>query len=150
MTYKLGTKSLKELEGVKPSLVAVVKRAIEITKQDFAVNDGLRSLEEQKQLVASGASTTLNSKHITGDAVDVVPYINGKPRWEWAPIYIVAEAMRQAAKELNIKITWGGCWDVIDFTNSTESPQKMVEGYVARRKKLGKSAFIDGPHFQLV
>lgn len=150
MAFKLGEKSLKELQGVKPSLVAVVKRAIEITKQDFAVNDGLRTLEEQKRLLASGATKTLASKHITGDAVDVVPFINGKPRWEWVPIYVVAEAMRAAAKELNIKITWGGCWDIIDFTNTTESPQKMVEGYVARRKKLGKSAFIDGPHFQLV
>jgi peptidoglycan L-alanyl-D-glutamate endopeptidase CwlK len=81
MSFILGQRSLSELEGVHSDLVAVVKRAIEITPQDFSVHDGIRTIEQQKELVKSGASKTLNSRHITGHAVDLVPYINGKLRW---------------------------------------------------------------------
>ena len=91
--FTLGANSLKELNGVHPDLVAVVRRALELSAQDFAVHDGIRTPAEQKQLVASGASQTLDSRHLTGHAVDLVPYINGKLRWEWPPIYIIAEAI---------------------------------------------------------
>lgn len=147
--YKLSSRSLKELQGVKLELVAVVKRAIELTTQDFAVHDGIRTLAEQKELVKKGASQTLKSKHITGDAVDLVPYVNGKLRWEWEPIYKIAEAVRKAAKELNVSITWGGNWYLTDFKDSSDTPEKIVSDYVSQRKKEGKKAFIDGPHFQL-
>jgi len=146
--YKLGQASKKELQGVHPDLVAVVQRAIELTVQDFAVHDGIRTLAEQKKLVASGASQTLDSRHITGHAVDLVPYINGKLRWEWDPIYMIADAVRVAAQELGTPIRWGGAWD-IDFTASSESPEDLVAQYVARRKAAGLRAFIDGPHFEL-
>lgn len=146
--FKLGPASLKELNGVHPDLVAVATRAIEITVQDFAVHDGIRTLAEQKKLVAAGASQTLDSRHISGHAVDLVPYINGKLRWEWDPIYMIADAVRIAARELNIPIRWGGAWDV-DFTQSTESAEDLVSQYVARRKANGLRAFIDGPHFEL-
>ena len=75
MTYKLGTRSLQSLSGVHPDLVAVVKRAIQITPQDFTVIEGVRNIERQKQLVAKGASKTMNSRHITGHAVDMVPWL---------------------------------------------------------------------------
>jgi peptidoglycan L-alanyl-D-glutamate endopeptidase CwlK len=146
--FSLGKASLKELQGVHPDLVAVVKRAIALTIQDFSVHDGIRTLAEQQQLLASGASQTLDSRHITGHAVDLVPYINGKLRWEWPPIYVIADSVRAAARELGTPIRWGGAWDV-DFTASDESPEDLVAGYVARRKKLGLRAFIDGPHYEL-
>lgn len=146
--FKLGKGSLKELEGVHADLVAVVKLAIELTVQDFSVHDGIRTLAEQKKLVASGASKTLDSRHLTGHAVDLVPYINGKLRWEWDPIYLIADAVRTAANKLSVTIRWGGAWD-IDFTSSTESPEDLVQAYVARRKAAGLRAFIDGPHFEL-
>lgn len=148
-TMQLGEKSLKELVGVDSRLVLVVKRAIEITEQDFAVHDGLRTPEEQKALVKAGASATLNSRHLSGNAVDLVPYINGKLRWEWPPIYKIALAMRKAALEFNVKLRWGGNWDCKDFTNSITHPETLVAQYVAARKKLGKSALIDGPHFEI-
>lgn len=148
MPFKLGKGSLKELEGVHNDLVMVVKRAIETTVQDFSVHDGIRTLAEQQKLVAAGASQTLDSRHITGHAVDLVPYINGKLRWEWDPIYMIADAVRTAAREHNVPIRWGGAWDV-DFTNSAESPEDLVANYVARRKAAGLRAFIDGPHFEL-
>lgn len=146
--FGLGNKSLQELQGVHADLVAVVTRAIELTVQDFAVHDGIRTLQEQKKYVESGASQTLDSRHITGHAVDLVPYVNGKLRWEWDPIYRIADAVRIAARELNIPLRWGGAWDV-DFTASEDSPEDLVVDYVARRKKMGKKAFIDGPHYEL-
>lgn len=148
MAFTLGDKSLKELDRVHPDLVAVVKRAIQLTVQDFAVHDGIRSVEEQKQLVAAGASQTLDSRHVTGHAVDLVPFINGKLRWEWGPIYRIADAVRLAARELGIPIRWGGAWDVA-FTDSTEPTEDLVADYSARRHKAGKKAFLDGPHFEL-
>jgi peptidoglycan L-alanyl-D-glutamate endopeptidase CwlK len=146
--FKLGKRSLEELEGVHSDLIAVVKRAIEITVQDFSVHDGIRTLEEQRRLVERGASQTLDSRHITGHAVDLVPYINGKLRWEWDPIYDIADAVRTAAREKDIPIRWGGSWDVV-LTEMDDSPEDLVADYVARRRRAGKRAFIDGPHYEL-
>ncbi len=146
--FALGKKSLKELEGVHPDLVAVVKRAIEITIQDFSVHDGIRTVEEQKELVARGVSKTMKSRHLSGHAVDLVPYINGQLRWEWEPIYAIADAVRTAAEELDVPIRWGGAWDRT-LTGSDDLPEDMVADYTARRRRAGKKAFIDGPHFEL-
>ena len=148
MAFKLGKRSLKELEGVHTDLVAVVKRAIEVTPQDFSVHDGIRTLEEQKKLVRSGASKTLKSRHISGHAVDLVPYINGKLRWEWEPIYQIAEAVRTAAQELEVPIRWGGAWDIL-LTSTDDPTEDIISGYVERRRSEGKKAFIDGPHYEL-
>lgn len=148
MPFTLGQSSRKELQGVHPDLIAVVERAIEITPQDFSVHDGLRTLAEQQALVASGASKTLNSRHITGHAVDLVPYINGKLRWEWEPIYVIADAVRNAAKTLQIPLCWGAAWD-IDFTASDAAPEDLVEDYKNRRIRQKKRPFLDGPHFEL-
>jgi peptidoglycan L-alanyl-D-glutamate endopeptidase CwlK len=146
--FKLSKKSLKELDGVHEDLVAIVKRALELSVQDFAVHDGIRTLEEQQKLIKAGASQTLDSRHLTGHAVDLVPYVNGKLRWEWDPIYKIADAVRVAANEKGTKIRWGGAWD-IPFTGSTDSPEDLVADYVSRRRAAGKKAFIDGPHFEL-
>lgn len=147
-SFKLGGRSLQELEGVHPDLVAVVKRAIELSVQDFAVHDGIRTLDQQKRMVETGASQTLDSRHITGHAVDLVPYVNSQLRWEWEPIYRVADAVRVAARGLGTAIRWGGVWDVT-FTQTEESPEDLVADYAARRRKAGKKAFLDGPHFEL-
>ncbi len=146
--FKLGKTSLRELDGVHADLVAVVQRAIALTAQDFSVHDGIRTLADQQRLVAKGASQTLDSRHLTGHAVDLVPYINGKLRWEWGPIYVIADAVRVAAQELNIPLRWGGAWD-IDFSTSGDSTEDLVALYVARRKAANLRAFIDGPHFEL-
>lgn len=146
--FTLGTRSQAELKGVHADLVAVVKRAIQLTVQDFAVHDGIRTVAEQQQLIAAGASQTMDSRHLSGHAVDLVPYVNGKLRWEWDPIYVIADAVRMAAREKGIPLRWGGAWDV-DFTASDDTPEDLVAAYVARRKKLGLRAFIDGPHYEL-
>ena len=140
-----------------PDLVKVVERAIRITKQDFSVHDGMRSLAEQKRYVARGVSKTLKSKHLKqpdghGHAVDLVPYINGKFRWEWEPIYEIAAAVHRAANELGVRLRWGGVWDRVFNELSAGSAaiaKRAVNAYVARRRKAGRRAFIDGPHFEL-
>lgn len=146
--FTLSPRSIKELQGVHPDLVALVQKAIQICSQDFAVHDGMRTAAEQRQLVGAGASQTMDSRHITGHAVDLVPYVNGKLRWEWDPIYVIADAMRIAARQLGTPLRWGGAWDV-DFTASTEAPEDLVAGYVTRRRQQGLRAFIDGPHYEL-
>jgi|TARA_R100000084_G_scaffold108987_1_gene73393 peptidoglycan L-alanyl-D-glutamate endopeptidase CwlK len=119
--YRLSNRSKERLKGVHPDLVAVVERAIEITEQDFTVLEGLRSKERQKQLYRSGASKTMNSRHLTGHAVDIAPYVEGAVSWDWDYYYPMADAMKEAAKELDVPIEWGGDW----------------------------KSFKDGPHFQL-
>lgn len=121
MNFKLSQKSEGRLVGVHDDLIKVVRRAIEISTVDFAVLEGLRTVERQRQLVKAGASQTMKSRHITGHAVDLGAIVGGQVRWDWALYYKIAAAMKQAAKELKIDIEWGGDW-----------------------KK-----FKDGPHFQL-
>ncbi len=121
MSYHLGKRSIRRLEGVHPDLVRVVMRAIEITPVDFAVIEGRRSIERQRQLVRAGASRTMRSRHLTGHAVDIAPWTSGGIRWDWPLFYPIARAMKRAAREQGVSIRWGGDW-----------------------KK-----FRDGPHFQL-
>ena len=116
--YQLGNRSKQRLEGVHPDLVVVVELAISIAEQDFSVIEGLRSIERQKKLFSDGKSTTMNSRHLTGHAVDLVPY---PVSWDWEYFYPIANAMKQAAKELGVDLEWGGDW----------------------------KNFPDGPHFQL-
>ena len=121
---KLSTSSSAKLKGVHPDLVRVVVRCAEDWKDadtGFIVTCGVRTLAEQKVLVAKGASKTLRSRHLTGHAVDLAATIDGKVRWDW-PLYArLAEFMKQAAKIENVPITWGGDW----------------------------KTFKDGPHFEL-
>ena len=108
MGYKLGTRSLQNLSGVHPDMVAVVKKAIEITDVDFTVIEGIRHIDRQRQLLKEGKSTTLNSRHITGHPVDMVPW---PVDWEDLDRFeTMAEAMKDAAEELDISIVWGGDW----------------------------------------
>ena len=119
--FTLGPTSILRLKGLHPDLVKVVQRAIQISTVDFTVLEGLRSLERQKALVAAGASQTMKSRHLDGHAVDLGAWVDDKVDWSW-PLYSkVADAMKQAAKDVNVPIEWGGDW----------------------------TTFKDGPHFQL-
>lgn len=140
--FVLSERSLKNLQGVKEPLVRVVKRAIEISTVDFAVIEGVRTRARQVELVKKGASKTMNSRHLTGDAVDIAPIVNGQISWDFTHYYPLAKAMSQAASELGVKVKWGGAWTII--TNKSGTPQDWVQAY---RAKGGK--FLDGPHFEL-
>ena len=108
MSYELGNRSKKSLSGVHPDLVAVVEAAIKITKQDFLVIEGVRSKDRQVELVKAGKSKTMNSRHLTGHAVDLCPY---PVDWnDHSKFNAIAEAMKAAAKDLGIPLEWGGDW----------------------------------------
>ncbi len=109
MSYTLGKRSLQNLSGVHPDLVAAVKRAIEITEQDLTVIEGIRNINRQRELVKAGFSKTLNSRHITGHAVDIIPWPipsdwKNYEDWQWDAI---ASAMLEAAEELEVDLEWG-------------------------------------------
>ncbi len=110
MPFVLGSKSVAKLNGVHPDLVKVVKAAIKISEVDFTVLEGLRTLTRQKQLLAAGATRTLNSRHLTGHAVDLGALIGGTVRWDFPLYTVISKAMKQASRDLGIPITWGGDW----------------------------------------
>lgn len=118
--FILGDRSTKNLVGVNADLVKVVKRALEISPVDFTVIEGLRTKERQAELMKQGFTRTLNSRHIIGEAVDIVPlpvdWNNPKP------FGLVADAMKKAADELGVKITWGG-----DFKTFKDLPHYQIE-----------------------
>jgi peptidoglycan LD-endopeptidase CwlK len=138
MGYKLGLRSKQRLSGVHPDLVAVVKRAIEISEQDFSVTEGIRHIERQRMLVATGKSTTMNSRHLTGHAVDLVPY---PVSWDWEHFYPIADAVILAAKEVDVPIRWGGNWQVNDVRQWDGSALELRQSYTGE--------FNDGPHIEI-
>lgn len=148
MGFKLGKKSIARLDGVHAHLIKVIVRAIQITEQDFSVYEGLRSKATQAEYVRTGVSRTMNSRHLTGHAVDLVPFIAGNLRWEWSACFKIAVAVDQAATELGIPIRWGGVWDrlMTEYGGSPESMKKAVEEYQVRHPGPD---FLDGPHFEL-
>lgn len=111
MSFILGSKSLSRLEGVHPDLVRVVKHAIKITTIDFTVLEGVRTIERQRELYKIGATKTLNSRHLTGHAVDLVPLENGVISWAWPLYYKLAPYVKEAAKLEKVSIVWGGDWE---------------------------------------
>jgi peptidoglycan L-alanyl-D-glutamate endopeptidase CwlK len=122
----MDARSEKNLLGVHPDLVSVIRRAHEAmaTREDglgFIVIEGLRTKARQLQLVASGASKTMNSRHITGHAVDLMATVAGRGRWDWGLYPKIAAAVKRAASDLGVPIVWGGDWP----------------------------RFRDGPHFEL-
>lgn len=119
--FSLGARSKSRLKGVHPDLVKVVERAIQITTVDFTVLEGIRDPQRQRTLVDSGASQTLNSRHITGHAVDLGAWVDDQVDWSWPLYHKIAAAMKEASKQVGVPIEWGGDW----------------------------RTFKDGPHFQL-
>jgi peptidoglycan L-alanyl-D-glutamate endopeptidase CwlK len=126
MLATLDARSEKNLRGVNANLVAVVRRAAELVQErddglGFIVTEGMRTEKRQAELVKAGASRTMNSRHLIGQAVDLAATVRGAVRWDW-PLYgALAVAMKAAAAELGVAITWGGDW----------------------------RTFRDGPHFQI-
>lgn len=119
--FKFSQRSENNLKGVNSDLVKIVRRALQLSPVDFGITEGLRTVERQRQLVAAGKSQTMNSRHISGHAVDVFAYPTSAGSWEWKYYEQIANAFKQAAKELDIPVEWGGDWKTLK----------------------------DGPHFQL-
>ena len=116
---ELTSRDRQRLAGVHPDLVRIVELAR--TYADFVVTEGVRTVKRQEQLVASGASKTMNSRHLTGHAVDLAALVGKEVRWDW-PLYdALGRAVKRAAAKCSVPITWGGDWP----------------------------KFRDGPHFEL-
>ena len=150
MSFKLSQRSLDKLEGVNPKLVAVVQKAILFTKVDFGVTYGLRTVEEQEKLVAAGRSQTMKSKHITGHAVDLIAYVDGKGCWELNVYDDLADAMAQAALDEGVAIRWGAAWHINDIRMYKGTMEQAMMDYIDLRRSQGKRPFIDGPHFEMM
>lgn len=108
--YRFSDRSARNLAGVHPDLVAVIARGLALSDVDFGVTEGLRSIERQRTLRASGASQTLRSRHLTGHAVDVMAYVGSEGRWDWPLYERIAEAVKAASAEMGIPVEWGGDW----------------------------------------
>lgn len=148
MSFSLGASSRQRLTGVHKNMVELVELAIQHTGVDFSVHEGLRTPERQQGLVAAGASKTMNSRHLTGHAVDLVPFIEGELRWDWPLCLQIADAMRSASQELDIPVIWGGVWD-IELDRIEGDLEEAMHLYAGRMRARGKRPFLDGPHYEL-
>ena len=153
--FKLSQRSLNKLNGVHPDMVAVVKRAIEITDVDFGVTYGVRTVEEQEKLVASGRSQTMKSKHLIQDtgyshAVDLVAYDGSDVVWEINVYDNICDAMARAADELEVPVKWGAAWSEGDIRFYEDTAEDAMNAYIDLRRSQGRRPFIDGPHFELM
>ena len=108
--HKFSKRSEDNLKGVNPDLVRVVRRALVLSPIDFGIIEGLRTKERQRKLVASGASQTMNSRHIGGFAIDFLAYPTPTGSWDFKYYKQIADAFKQAAAELGVPIEWGGDW----------------------------------------
>jgi hypothetical protein len=149
--FMLSARSHEKLTGVDPRLVEVVKRAIELTKVDFAVTEGVRTAARQRELFLKGASQIAEGgTHMSGRAVDVVAYIGSRISWELNLYDDIADAMRLAALEKNVGLRWGAAWNVPDIRHWNGTMEEAMNHYIDTRRKQGQRPFIDGPHFELV
>lgn len=118
MSFQLPAASRRLLQNVHPDLVKVVLKAAEISDIPFRVTEGLRTVERQREMVKQGVSWTMNSRHLTGHAVDIVPYVdidgNGKvttpEMYSWPLYHELAAIMKEAARIVGVPIEWGGDW----------------------------------------
>ena len=106
----LNARSLKALKGVHPDLVRVVTRAAELAPGAFIVTEGLRTIERQRDLFTRGLSKTMNSRHLTGHAIDFAPLIDGQVTWKTPAFLPVISAFKQAAADMKVPIVSGGDW----------------------------------------
>ena len=135
MAFSLSSRSRGKLEGVHPDMVAVVERAIELTKVDFGVTYGVRTLEEQKTLYESGRSQTMNSKHLLQDdtsyshAVDVVAYDGSDVVWEINVYDDICDAFKEGAEKHGVAVKWGAAWsegDIRTYPGSAEEALSLI------------------------
>ena len=137
MGFKLSERSMAKLEGVDSRMQDVVKEAITLTKVDFGVICGMRTEDEQRELVAKGASKTMKSKHLDGLAVDLMAYIGSRASWELNLYDDIADAMAEAARNNNVKIRWGAAWHVDSIADWNFTMQDAMNSYVDLRRAQG-------------
>ena len=139
MSFRLSDRSTAKLDKVDSNLVALVKMAILKTKVDFGVICGLRTIQEQKLLVDKGVSQTMDSKHISGRAVDLMAYVGSRASWE----------LKKASQLIGVPVRWGAAWHIKDIAEYEGTMEEAMNEYIDLRRSQGRRPFIDGPHFEL-
>ena len=147
--FKFSNRSREKLVGVNQDMIAVCERAIQLTRVDFGITEGVRSLERQRELVAQKRSQTLKSKHLEGLAVDVVAYFGAEVSWDINVYDDIADAFVEASRELSVPIRWGGAWTVNDIGTYNGTMEMAHNSYIDTKRAKNQRAFIDGPHFEL-
>lgn len=137
-----------KLDTCVQPLITLMEASIENAPFEFRITCGIRSQAEQDELLRIGASRIKSSKHQIGCAVDIVPWINNVPRWDWSLYFKLATHIREVAKQLDINIIWGGSWNQ-NFTNTVVNPEILQKLYIQKCKDARKKPFLDGPHFEL-
>lgn len=150
MAFKLSKRSHNNLQGVNSNLIKVVEIAIKHTRVDFGVIEGLRTKAQQRLLVASGASQTTNSKHLTGEAVDLMAYLGSRGSWELSLYDDIANAMKIGAEVVEVPIRWGCAWHIPDIRQYSGTMQDAMNEYIDLRRSEGRRPFLDGPHFEIM
>ena len=107
--FRFSQRSADNFVGVHPHLIAVASLALSESEIDFVVIEGRRTRARQAELVASGASRTMNSRHLTGHAIDIAAWVNGV-RWDWPLYEELSKTFKRVATQLDIPIVWGGDW----------------------------------------
>ena len=139
MTFKLSQKSLDRLDGVHDDLISIVKEAITLSKVDFGVICGTRTKSEQAALVKSGASKTMNSRHLpqasTGKshAVDLMAYVGSRASWELNLYDDIADAIKQACINQSKQVTWGAAWHK-KLNEWSGTSEELMKTYIDLRR----------------
>ena len=133
MAFSLSKKSVERLDGVHEDLVAIVNEAILVSQHDFSVVCGVRTLKEQRSLVRRGLSQTMNSRHLTGHAVDLGAYSKGRITWDWPAYYMIADAMIRVCVMLDTPLRWGGAWHCRDLRTSDLDAESLSADYILKK-----------------
>lgn len=118
--FKFSRRSMKNLENVDADLKKIFMEVIKYSPYDFAITEGVRTIERQRELVRQKKSWTMNSYHLSGKAVDICVLIDGKANWEYEYYAVIAKIVKFFAEEMcreegkNFSITWGGNWKQVD------------------------------------
>ncbi len=151
MTFKLSSRSIDRHGGIDAGLITVVDSAVDLTKVDFGVICGMRTLKEQQELVEKGASQTMKSKHLNGLAVDLMAYCGSRSSWELNLYDDIADAMSESARDVDVPIRWGAAWTVSNIAHyQGGSMEDAMNEYIDERRSQNRRPFIDGPHFELM
>jgi len=150
MTFVLSQRSLSKMTGINNELHTVVCSAIKLSKIDFGVICGMRTETEQRALLEKGATTTMKSKHLTGDAVDLMAYIGSRGSWELNLYDDIADAMKEAAIQERVGIRWGAAWNIPDIREWEGTMEEAMNHYIDERRAQKRRPFIDGPHFECI
>ena len=150
MTFVLSQRSLSKMNGINNDLHTVVCSAIKLSKIDFGVICGMRTETEQRALLEKGATTTMKSKHLTVDAVDLMAYIGSRGSWELNLYDDIADAMKEAAIQERVGIRWGAAWNIPDIREWEGTMEEAMNHYIDERRAQKGRPFIDGPHFECI